>query len=776
MIRALVGVSNFVILPSTHSRIKSLGISGRYIYLGLHSIELKNFIIHFDYNFSRSKNCRISLSNRYKEEKYKDGDIRIPLVLPKDKWVIVCLDPMQYFKRYHCMKDEEYFLRSLMFCDNIKVSRVGVSNNLYDYDSLPRDINFKFIEDWPYLWIEPIPCHQVAVTRSALLTPSYPEVENLPVNEEIAYELVKDNEEVKISTLLYSMTKKRNMLLEVKDIIGCSLNYSPNIYWLNNNEFIYTTERLIVISDLKGNKRVSSTHLKPIKALTKNPKGTLIVSATEDTVSIWVYETLTCIQSWSTIREIKNLAMSHDYLLALEKVKDMIIVFDLNGEKLDEQASEFGVCSIKTMSDSLFCAYSPKVASLLRIKNGKIIMQRILVNELSANEKYTAMDISGNYIYLGSDKGTIIKFDTNSYKVENTYRMNDSIIHTLSVNDIFCAIGTGKYLRIWPLEFTEHLLEVKHDGSLLSTDANQDKVLCGIDIGMIGVLDINLQQYATMARGHLSEVVCLLLTKDMLVSGSEDKTIRLWNVNDGKQVYEFKAENDQVMCMCLCPSESYFACGFHSGLLRIFSLKKFLCIAEYQLNKQPLTCIKYIDNYLLTLTINNTLSIYNNVNYTLIKLFPHETSSITATNTIFATASLSSIKLWAINPIAVIYVIPIYGPKVYDVVFLSEDSLLVFTSDSCLRLYSTKGQLMYKQNVIGVPSGHIKLIPSPRYIAFIGLDDTVRICLSPLNAKLDEPIEIEEYYEGRVRAGGFCLEDESVLYTGGSEIIKWKIH
>lgn len=244
VIKALVGVSNFIILPSTKSRLKSLGITGRYIYFSLSGIESTNFTIHLDFTFHKSKNSRISLSNLYKCEAQEKGLIKVPLILPKDRWVIICLDPMQYFERYHCSsKGEQYYLKSLMFCDNIKVSRVGVSDNLYDCYSLPKDLNFKFNEDenWfdTYTWIEPITCHKLKAKQKSSIAPvpatnakfigrkcevkSYPmrltdeKVISDSVNINAGLSLKGSNTEVKLTTMTYSMTTNKIKPIETLD-------------------------------------------------------------------------------------------------------------------------------------------------------------------------------------------------------------------------------------------------------------------------------------------------------------------------------------------------------------------------------------------------------------------------------------------------------------------------------------------------------------------------------------------------------------------------------
>lgn len=100
----------------------------------------------------------------------------------------------------------------------------------------------------------------------------------------------------------------------------------------------------------------------------------------------------------------------------------------------------------------------------------------------------------------------------------------------------FCVTGSeDQYLRVWPLDFSEFLIEAKHEGVLISLDISQDalSVACGTSTGGLGILDLSNQNYKTFLRSHTEEIITMELHpfSNYLITLSQDLTIRIWYFN-----------------------------------------------------------------------------------------------------------------------------------------------------------------------------------------------------------------------------------------------------
>ena len=151
-----VPASNYVEITATHCKSKSLGLLGRYIYISYLIEKDRNCNMHFDFILQDGNTCRLSLSTLFQSVKRSAGNVlQIPLK-QTDLWKILCQDAYRLFeknymlpksnqKRKHAME-----LRTITLCSNVFVRGVYTSDNLYNSDNLPRDMDFKRVkgEKW----------------------------------------------------------------------------------------------------------------------------------------------------------------------------------------------------------------------------------------------------------------------------------------------------------------------------------------------------------------------------------------------------------------------------------------------------------------------------------------------------------------------------------------------------------------------------------------------------------------------------------------------------
>lgn len=89
-----ISANNYVQIPHPNSGIKTLGITGRYIYLQVKvPVSSTPFSFHVDLEMRDMKPQRISCSNLYKKiETHNSFSTHIPLNLDLNRWTVVVLD------------------------------------------------------------------------------------------------------------------------------------------------------------------------------------------------------------------------------------------------------------------------------------------------------------------------------------------------------------------------------------------------------------------------------------------------------------------------------------------------------------------------------------------------------------------------------------------------------------------------------------------------------------------------------------------------------------
>lgn len=147
-----VSASNFIQIPKQKSELKTLGLTGKFIYIQLSVDAGKLFSMHLDLivknaQTNRDETLKVSLSNLFKENKIQNS-LQLTCRIG-GKWTILCVDMRRILSTFFENKFEYKNLRSLTLCANMKVRGVYTSDILYSPKTLPKEMSFKGkLDDW----------------------------------------------------------------------------------------------------------------------------------------------------------------------------------------------------------------------------------------------------------------------------------------------------------------------------------------------------------------------------------------------------------------------------------------------------------------------------------------------------------------------------------------------------------------------------------------------------------------------------------------------------
>ncbi|EGR28052.1 WDr90 protein, putative [Ichthyophthirius multifiliis] len=143
-IEGSVSACNYINIPDVSTGIKSLGLTGRYIYLEFITIKQKYFSIHLDFQVkSREQIVRFTITNMNEEYKNQNNQVLI-IPFPKqsyEKWNILVLDIEFLLQNYGLFKHEKiisfqnfHMLKSLQICSNLLFRGAFTADYLYDHN------------------------------------------------------------------------------------------------------------------------------------------------------------------------------------------------------------------------------------------------------------------------------------------------------------------------------------------------------------------------------------------------------------------------------------------------------------------------------------------------------------------------------------------------------------------------------------------------------------------------------------------------------------------
>lgn len=116
-------------------------------------------------------------------------------------------------------------------------------------------------------------------------------------------------------------------------------------------------------------------------------------------------------------------------------------------------------------------------------------------------------------------------------------------------------VGSGQDIEFYSIN-EPNLIQRWEGHSLnvwcLALNFDESLLVSGSGDNTIGVWDIYSKNKFLMLEGHTSTVTCIIFSKcnnDLIVSGSEDETIRVWNIQSKSQIQVFYGHTHQVSCL-----------------------------------------------------------------------------------------------------------------------------------------------------------------------------------------------------------------------------------
>lgn len=128
------------------------------------------------------------------------------------------------------------------------------------------------------------------------------------------------------------------------------------------------------------------------------------------------------------------------------------------------------------------------------------------------------------------------------------------------------------------LQTTRYLgaIAVSHDGRLMATyqDYPRRVTLSEVATGR------GLQHFA----GHESQVNCIAISRDArhVVSGSHDKTLKLWDVASGECLHTFTGHTSAVNAVRLSNDSRFIVSGGHDSTLRLWDINTGQCVKTFE--------------------------------------------------------------------------------------------------------------------------------------------------------------------------------------------------
>lgn len=108
--------------------------------------------------------------------------------------------------------------------------------------------------------------------------------------------------------------------------------------------------------------------------------------------------------------------------------------------------------------------------------------------------------------------------------------------------------------------------------------------------------DLDKRSEIVKLQGHQTKCTCLNydgMGSSILVSGSEDTRVKVWDVRSGKCIMTFKDHTAKLNSVQLSPDSRWVASGGDDGALKIWDIASGKVLSNFAFPGQAVTCIEF---------------------------------------------------------------------------------------------------------------------------------------------------------------------------------------
>ncbi|XP_035694518.1 WD repeat-containing protein 90-like [Branchiostoma floridae] len=461
-------------------------------------------------------------------------------------------------------------------------------------------------------------------------------------------------------------TLKPDPILKLKRIVGFGGSTTRDALWTaNGQEIVYPCHAVIVAMETdNGHQRFLIGHTDKVSALSFDGYSRLLASAQTGStavVRVWRFHNGECLSVFKThVHSAHSLSFSQDgdVLCGVGKDghgKNMVVVWDTsrvtrggNVDVLAKAHTDVDIIQLRLAphDPTRMVSCGRDNIRFWRLKHGSLRSAPVSLGEYHSMEFTDIMfpvtadreshASERKLVYASTRSGYIFEVNAADISIHHVRRLlpvdpgphrekptfhsvaGGIAVNAIYVNESFCVTGSDDgYLRLWPLDFTSVFLEAEHEGPVTAVRASHDglKVLAGTTTGNLGILDIPTRSYTTVMRSHTDRIsdMSLDLTRAHIATVSADHTIRVWDMTNFKQLYDFSAPKECPCAVAYHPSQQVLACGFENGCVRVFNVSSTSLIAEHKQHRGKVVGLTFSPSgsYLYSADYFGTLVMYS---------------------------------------------------------------------------------------------------------------------------------------------------------------------
>eukprot|EP01129_Flabellula_baltica_P005804 TRINITY_DN2127_c0_g1_i1.p1 TRINITY_DN2127_c0_g1~~TRINITY_DN2127_c0_g1_i1.p1 ORF type:complete len:2266 (+),score=515.97 TRINITY_DN2127_c0_g1_i1:47-6844(+) len=420
-----------------------------------------------------------------------------------------------------------------------------------------------------------------------------------------------------------------------------------------------------------GTETITSSpgHSKSIQTIDYSPEGKHFVTGSLDkTVLLWDAQARKPITTLSKhSKPVSSVSYSKDgELLSSASIDGTVKVWDAN---LGSEITTFGVDSGYMYT----CSFNPKNSAELATGSNEcyINIWNSQVGTVKARlEGHTGMITSleyspcGKYIASASEDGRVIIWDSVTYEQIKTINYHRDAVRALAWSPVesdyrLATCSEDQKVLLWNILSSDSpYLELNHDGAVLclSFDSKGKLIVSGSKDKSLRVWDSFNGNLIHTLKGHRDWVSGCHFRGNRIVSSSFDFNIRLWNARTGNEISEMQGHQANVNVVKFHPDGATFVSGSYDGDLKIWDSVSSTAITTLKGHSDRVnhTCYSNDGVYIASVSEDGTIKVWSPLASTELETLighsgPVRDSRFGPKNEIITSSDDRSARIWEIS-------------------------------------------------------------------------------------------------------------------------------
>lgn len=413
-----------------------------------------------------------------------------------------------------------------------------------------------------------------------------------------------------------------NMLIPMKPSLKYMFGYSAvanSLHWSpEKSSLLYTLGGIIVKTLLVGEKKqvLLQGHYNQIGALAVSPNGSLIASAEglatfegSAKINIWDFDTgkiCKVLEYHDQSVTCMHFSPCNEYLCSIGNLSDPVLVIWelLTSRPIATSILSTPAISVKWLpqiSVLEFATLSPTDLIFWRVNS----LKRLEFQPGEAGkEEMTCMDyspyfedVSSNLLVIGTKQGSLYVCNTRTNSFIFAKKMFSWGVFCITCKSKFVVIG-GNNAEVFMWKWADGVfngngVKVLCDGFPVALSFNNtgSEGIIGTQSGSLWYVEWDSGTVRVISS-H-SKPIISLCADELIATGAEDNTIRIWNPKTLEQNTHILVPTSKCRCLVFHKSLPYLVAGFHDGSIKAFEVQSSKCLGSSRSSLSAVTCIVF---------------------------------------------------------------------------------------------------------------------------------------------------------------------------------------